>query len=93
MICPSCNGAKRLFAFWDGRDKDGKATSGSGMVNCFTCDGAGEITEEHARRIAAGRARMEARIARRVTLKEEADRLGITPAELSAIESGREPKK
>lgn len=82
--CPHCDGERRVFAFWDGPN-----VSGSGYVDCSTCKGAGTVTPEHMQRIVDGRKRRDDRVARRVSLAEEARRLGIKPVELSAIERGR----
>lgn len=84
ITCPHCNGDRRVFMFWDGSEH-----RGSGFVNCSTCKGEGFITDEHMTRIVEGKKRRDDRVERGVSLKEEAERLGINPVELSAIERGR----
>lgn len=82
--CPSCKGSGQVLAHV-------AATSGHrfGEYPCDTCGGAGAITEDHARRIVQGQALREDRLARGMTLRREAERLGLGAAELSARESGR----
>jgi transcriptional regulator with XRE-family HTH domain len=48
------------------------------------------ISREHADRIIEGERRREDRKARLMTLRQEAEYLGISPQELSRIENGRE---
>lgn len=59
------------------------------MMNCSDCDGFGKITEEHMQRITAGRKLRDDRMARDMSLKEEATRLGISVVQLSNLEHGR----
>ena len=84
ITCPTCNGAKRNAALLCG---GGRCTQA--VLDCRTCGGTGEVTEEHAARIAEGERLRHDRIARRVSLREEAKRLGISPVELSHREQGR----
>lgn len=84
VICPDCDGKKQVFQI-----ACGPSGSRAGWVDCDRCGGTGEITAEQAGRIAAGRARRQERIARDVSLMEEAKRLGMRPSELSAIERGK----
>ena len=82
--CPWCEGRKKETVHlstssggrWEHRD-------------CSTCSGHGFIFREHAERIEAGNLRREDRKARLMTLRQEAERLGISPTELSKIENGR----
>lgn len=88
MICPGCNGAKTFTGFVCRHKADG----GYGSVetyNCHTCDGRGEITQEHHERIMVGRQMRDERIARDESLMEAAKRMGIKTSELSAIEHGK----
>ena len=84
MTCPTCSGQKLLIVHLH-------TTTGGRWEKraCFTCCGAGEITEDHARQIEEGERRREDRKARYTTLREEAARLGISARQLSDIENGR----
>lgn len=55
---------------------------------CPVCKADGQITDEHAKRIASGRIMRDARVARMESLRESAARMNITPVALSAIERG-----
>ena len=89
MICPGCKGEKKVFVFADGHHEDGTPFHNNGYRDCFTCTGSGEITDEHAGRIAAGRKMRDERVAQRISLMDAAKTRGMSPAELSAIEMGR----
>lgn len=89
--CPACKGAKEVFVFADGHHEDGTAFSRNGLMACLTCKGAGSLTDEHVARIAAGKKLRDERVAQRRSLLEVATERGISPAELSAIEMGRQP--
>jgi DnaJ-class molecular chaperone len=85
MICPSCHGQPiQSMALACGR-----GVSRASMSECRTCAGTGEVTTEHASRIADGECRRQGRIERGLSLAEEAKRLGMMPQELSDIEFGR----
>lgn len=83
--CPSCDGSKRETVHL-------RTSTGGRWENrpCSTCDGTGQVSHEHAERIKKGRQIREDRKSRLMTLRAEAARLGISPTELSKIESGRE---
>lgn len=83
--CPRCEGRKGGQALVN---RGGDCTLE--WVDCHTCGGDGEVSEEQARAIEAGEAMRHDRVERRVSLREEATRLGITPRELSDIEFGRQ---
>lgn len=87
ITCPRCNGKRETHGIMCG-------SSGchTGAMKCFTCKGEGQITETHAERITIGRRMRQGRVARRVTVREEAARLGADFAEWSQIEQGDEPK-
>ncbi len=84
-LCPTCKGEKRPLAH---------VNPGPGRPHrwerlpCPTCKGAGEVDDEHLARIENGRQMRAERLARLEGLNEAAKRLGMTPAELSAIERG-----
>lgn len=85
ITCPTCHGEKECFVF----ENRGDHPHTSGYRPCFTCNGAGEITDEHKARIEQGRKLKQDRYDRKETLIDCASRLGITVVELSAIENGR----
>jgi len=88
MECPTCEGKKFGIAHFNTGPDSSKHRWGE--VACFTCNGVGSITDEHAKRIKDGKARREARIARGESMMESAARLGITVVALSALEHGRD---
>lgn len=74
----------------------GTRTAGPALVagrlvttSCPTCDGAGEITEQHAARREYGGWARAAREAAGIGLRRQADRLGVSPTWLSRFERGR----
>lgn len=85
ITCLGCEGRKAGPAFVDYADGSGELK----IVACHTCKGIGEITEEHAERMKVGAQLRRDRLNRRLTLNDEAKRLGITPTALSAVEFGR----
>lgn len=88
MTCPECDGAKQNTALVCGV-RDGRRFCDQRNLTCGTCGGTGVITEEQAARIKEGRRLRNDRVARGVSQREEAARLGITPQELSKREAGR----
>ena len=84
MKCPSCDGKGERFAFVNMGDKPHY----SGYFPCNTCKGTGLITDEHCRRIIAGKAAREARQARGETLMQAARRKGVSALEISRFERG-----
>jgi len=56
---------------------------------CFTCYGSGEIDEAKAKAIEAGEQMRKERVARGLSLRAEARRLGIKPGVLADREQGR----
>lgn len=84
MTCPKCNGAGIVNVLWRGLPE-----SAGDVTECPCCDGKGSITQAHARRLEAGRQLRRDRIARGLSLQQEARRLGIEPRELSDLEWGR----
>lgn len=79
-----------MTAFMDGT-RNGRRTGWVEKIHCFTCHGAGEISEEHVRLIEEGERLRADRIARGLSLREEAARLGCPPRELSDREQGKIP--
>lgn len=87
--CPDCSGERKLHAFVDGRHPNGKRFGELRMIDCMTCEGAGTIPTEKEAWIVAGRRHRTARVAHGESMKAAADRLGISPVALNAMESGR----
>ncbi|MDQ3802952.1 MAG: hypothetical protein M3416_03750 [Acidobacteriota bacterium] len=87
IICPSCDGRKGGMAFVCGPGSDGMR-----WMPCSTCKGTGEITVAHLERIRQSKPMRADRVSRRVTLHEEAKRLGCNMGEWSRIEAGGEPE-
>lgn len=63
-----------------------------GRIPCSTCKESGQITEAQAAMIEQARMLGRDRVDRRMTIREEAARLGCHYAEWSRIEHGREPE-
>lgn len=82
--CPECNGAGLVNVVWQGLPE-----SVADAAECPVCRGIGEISPRHAARLETGRAMRKDRIARGVSLAEEAARLGIGKRELADREWGR----
>lgn len=89
MRCPHCDGNGGHNAFIN-RGLD-ISTHSLEWVRCRTCDGEGKVSGDRAALIARGRALRDERVARQETILEASRRLGMGPAELSAIETGRAP--
>ena len=62
-----------------------------GDVKCFRCNGVGLVDDEMTQWIKDGKEIREGMQLRGIPLWEMAERLGMTSAELSAIENGRKP--
>lgn len=91
MICPKCKGAKTLSGLWDGVDATGKRIGGAGAWSCSTCNGTGEVTQEQNDDIVAGHKMREDRVGRGLSLRAEAERLGVPEMELAKMERGLVP--
>lgn len=88
--CPECDGRGTFAAFVDGHRPDGTAWGEfRPAVQCFLCGGAGKIPEEHLKWRAIGEAHRKARVKRMESIREAAERLGVSPSQLSAMEYGR----
>ncbi len=87
MICPRCKGSKTItashVAYADG------SHGYEVPLSCDQCGGAGEVSDEMTEWIRAGEAMRQDRLARQMTLREEAKRRGLTPVELSRMEFGK----
>ena len=85
MRCSTCGGEGTL----SGLIKPTRGACYLGTLPCPACEGTGAMGEVQARQMAEGQRRRRDRISRGVSLKEEALRLGISPAALSDLEHGR----
>jgi hypothetical protein len=79
MTCPKCHGKGTEWGF---------ACPGFSAHEfpCFCCNGSGNISADQAERMVEGEGARKARIQRRVSLREEATRLGVKPSDLSMWE-------
>lgn len=79
MKCPDCLGNGNSFALVHGKPR---------LSRCPTCNGTCEVSADRADAIERGNAMRLDRMARKVTLRKEAVRLGISPTRLSQMEQG-----
>jgi hypothetical protein len=77
-----------MHAFVDGV-RDGRRCGWQQQINCPVCEGTGIVSPEKAAAMAEGKRRRDDRVGRRLSHREEAERLGITPRHLSDLENGR----
>lgn len=68
---------------------DGPKYSGPMQIPCSRCGGDGEVNQDMERWIVIGGTHRTWRVAQWESLRECAVRLGMSPAELSGMESGR----
>lgn len=87
-ICPRCQGVGANEALVCGRRAAGGFCD-QRRLKCSTCGGRGRVTRELLLRIQEGERLRRDRVARSISLREEAKRLGISPVELSHREQGR----
>lgn len=89
MICPSCKGKGTSF----GHCNTGPDSSQHywGDIKCLRCKGTGEVPDEMKQWIADGAAARQRRRDNGKTLLETANAMGVSPAELSAMENGHKP--
>ena len=80
LVCSSCKG-KRVIVITTGWRE-------SKEITCYTCKGFGQITREHSDRIIKGEVIRSDRISRGLSLRQEAQRLGMKPIELARLERG-----
>ena len=83
--CPECRGLGKYSALVRTAREGCKPQ----VMQCWRCQGTGEIPAETASWTAAGEALRQSRLDRRLSVREEARRLGISPKELSEMEHGR----
>lgn len=84
-ICPACLGEKRVMVFIDYADGRGLHQ----MQDCSLCAGFGTVHPSLAAKVREVVTLRADRLARGMTLRQEASRLGISAKELSDRESGR----
>ena len=85
VLCPYCKGEKKQFVHLNTINPK---THGFQWVPCMCCKEKGEITDEHYTQIKHGKLLRKSRIDRGLTLRQEAERLGISAIELSKRERG-----
>ena len=81
MICPRCNGEKKLTAVFPVKVRGQE-------IPCRTCNGTGEIDTARLGRIAAGSILRQARIDAGYGLRAFAEKLGVLPSTWAKIEQG-----
>ena len=90
-VCPRCDGKKSFMAFVN-RGPD-IAHHSLDEIACETCLGTGVVTVERAKeigdKIRRGAAMRKERLDKGLGLREAAAIRGISPSELSRIETGR----
>jgi ribosome-binding protein aMBF1 (putative translation factor) len=91
MICPTCNNdpSQQVVTALVNRGKERGCEMEPHL--CPTCDGAGDISEGHFERLAAGEFVRDARAQRRMTIFEFAQVAGVTPRDVSDYEHGKLP--
>ena len=77
ITCPTCNGEKVI-----------RAVLHDVEIACDQCDGTGTVPDEMLTWIERGKEIRAERLARKVTLRDEAKRLGVDVMTISAIERG-----
>lgn len=90
MICPDCEGTgtTSMTGFVHYAD-GGSEFAHNKPFTCFTCKGTKTVDDEYPARKALGKEMRAERLERQKTSRYEADRLGVSFAEWSRIETGR----
>lgn len=86
--CPQCDGKKQTVAFV--HYKPGlEHKNGLQTINCLTCHGSGEVTEDHLAAMLASRQLRDMRVHQSdYSLREFARLLNLSPVEYSSVERG-----
>lgn len=89
-ICPACKGdpAKPAIAFFNTGEDYTKHYAAEVTMSCRVCDSTGVVSDEINKRWYSGRLHRDARVQRGETLFHAAQRLRVSPAQLSAYEHG-----
>jgi hypothetical protein len=88
--CPHCNapGQRNLY-FATVERPDGSLGSRTGYASCRTCQGTNEVTQERLVAITQGKAIRDHRVhVLRLSLRERAKQLGMSPSDYSHLEQG-----
>lgn len=83
--CPDCRGRGTVAAFVDSED----AGHFDPALRCLRCKGAGTITQQEVDWITRGRVCMDRRRSRSESLMDLSKRIGLGPAQVSAMEHGK----
>lgn len=87
--CPSCNGSKKLVPVFVSY-AEGHSGPPVIEIECDTCNGTGEITQEHVARRELGKKFRRYRIdVLELGLREASDQWGMTCSDLCKIEQGK----
>lgn len=84
MICPDCKGTKKTLCL-----VDGQRYSGPAELACSRCRGTGEVDPDMERWMKIGGTHRTWRVAQWESMAACAKRLGVSAADLSAMEAGR----
>jgi len=87
--CPQCDGTGTLAGFVDGFRQGRRYGEFRRDIVCFTCNGFGKIPQQQFNWMEEGRVHMQQRKERGESIFAAAARLGVTVAELNAMEHGR----
>lgn len=87
--CPQCDGTGTLAGFVDGFRQGRRYGEFRRDIVCFTCNGLGKIPQHQFNWMEEGRVHMQQRKERGESIFAAAARLGVTVAELNAMEHGR----
>lgn len=89
VTCPACRGKDAVESVRFVTKSNGEHRHEIGAWPCDLCKGAKVVTAAQAAAFAKGRQMRDERVARGESLFEAAKRMGISSAQLSAIEHGR----
>lgn len=90
LTCQRCNGLGIIGPVHINR---GERPHTWEMMRCSSCGGSGYWSAQQAVAVREGEAMRKERLERDESLREAARRLGMSPAQLSAMEQGRFPRE